>query len=137
MVFYDVMPSRLLNMLQYFWETCHLLFLLPEDGGSKFSTNCWYQSTIPCGITSQKTIIIFLIFTAKEPDISPLYLQLGTTFYPGCGKWNHLIQKWNTDSDYRLTIHNTSFLPDSGVETSNSHLSTLLKDKLRTMNKKN
>jgi len=84
MVFYDVMPSRLVNMLQYFGETCRLLFLLPEDGGSKFSTNCWYLSTIQRGITSQKTII--LRFTAKEPDISPLYLQLGTTFYPGCGK---------------------------------------------------
>jgi len=65
MVFYDVMPSRLVIMLQYFRETCHLLFLLPEDGGSRFYTNCWYLSTIPCGITSQKTVI--LIFTAKEP----------------------------------------------------------------------
>ena len=84
MVFYDVMPSRLVNMLQYFRETCHLFFLLPEDGGSKFYTNCWYLSAIPHGITSEKTII--LIFTAKEPDISPLYLQLGTAFYPGCRK---------------------------------------------------
>jgi len=83
MVFCDVIPSRLVNMLQYFWETCCLLFLLPEDGGSKFSTNCWYLSTLPHSITTQQTII--LIFTAKEPDISSLYL-LGTTFYPGCGK---------------------------------------------------
>jgi len=84
MVFYDVMPSRLVNMLQYVRETCHLFFLLPEDGGSKFLTNCWYLSAIPRGITSEKTII--LTFTAKELDISPLYLQLGTAFYPGCGK---------------------------------------------------
>jgi hypothetical protein len=72
MVFYDGMRSSLVNMLQYFRETCCLFLLLPEDGGHKFSTNYWYLSTTPHGITFQKTIVI--IFIAKEPEISPLYL---------------------------------------------------------------